>query len=116
MEDRLRFEIQASAEARAVPLPPMLLQPLVENAVHHGLEPKIEGGTVRVDAALRDGFLVVEVRDDGVGPGVSRRGGNGIALSNIRERLMAQYGDRATLTVEPADPGCRATLRVPLDA
>jgi len=115
MEDRLRFEIQASAEARAVPLPPMLLQPLVENAVHHGLEPKIEGGTVRVDAALRDGFLVVEVRDDGVGPGVSRRGGNGIALSNIRERLMAQYGDRATLTVEPAEPGCRATLRVPLD-
>ena len=116
MEDRLRFEIHADADARGVALPPMLLQPLVENAVHHGLEPKIEGGIVRVDAVLRDGMLVVEVRDDGVGPGASRRGGNGIALDNIRERLMTQYGDRASLVLEPADPGCRVTLRVPVDA
>ncbi|WP_245643591.1 sensor histidine kinase [Roseateles chitosanitabidus] len=114
MEDRLRFEIHADAQARRVALPPMLLQPLVENAVHHGLEPKIDGGTVRVDASLREGFLVVEVRDDGVGPGASRRGGNGIALDNIRERLMAQYGDAASLSLEPADPGCLVTLRVPL--
>ncbi|WP_416760467.1 sensor histidine kinase [Roseateles sp. So40a] len=116
MEDRLRFEIHATPEARAFPLPPMLLQPLVENAVHHGLEPKIEGGCVRVDAALRDGALVVTIRDDGVGPGASRRAGNGIALANLRERLMAQYGDRASLTLEPAEPGCRVTLRVPVDA
>lgn len=114
MEDRLRFKIHADDEARRVPLPPMLLQPLVENAVHHGLEPKIDGGTVRVDAAVRAGFLIVEVRDDGVGPGASRRGGNGIALENIRERLMAQYGDRASLTLTPAEPGCRVTLRVPV--
>ncbi|WP_431260299.1 sensor histidine kinase [Roseateles chitinivorans] len=115
MEDRLRFEIHATPEARLVPLPPMLLQPLVENAVHHGLEPKIEGGTIRVDAALDAGFLVIEVRDDGVGPGASRRTGNGIALSNLRERLMTHYGDRASLTLEPAEPGCRVALRVPLD-
>ena len=115
MEDRLCFEIQATPEARAVMLPPMLLQPLVENAVHHGLEPKIDGGTVRVDAALHAGFLVIEVRDDGVGPGASRRAGNGIALSNLRERLMTHYGDRASLSLVAADPGCLVTLRVPLD-
>jgi len=115
MEDRLRFEIQATPEARAVMLPPMLLQPLVENAVHHGLEPKIDGGTVRVDATLHAGFLVIGVRDDGVGPGASRRAGNGIALSNLRERLMAHYGDRASLSLVAADPGCLVTLRVPLD-
>ncbi len=115
MEDRLRFEVHAAPEARAVTLPPMLLQPLVENAVHHGLEPKIEGGTVRVDATLGGGFLTVEVHDDGVGPGASRRGGNGIALANVRERLMMHYGDRATLTLEPAEPGCRVTLRLPLE-
>ncbi|OWQ85345.1 hypothetical protein CDN99_22295 [Roseateles aquatilis] len=116
MEDRLRFEIDASEEARRVPLPPMLLQPLVENAVHHGLEPKIEGGTVRVRAELQGGGLRVEVLDDGIGPGASRRGGNGMALANLRERLFAHYGDRATLTLTAADPGCRVTLWLPLDA
>jgi sensor histidine kinase YesM len=87
-----------------VPLPPLLLQPLVENAVVHGLEPSIEGGTVRVSARVQGEQLVLEVQDNGLGlaapahgrPG--RRNGQGLALANIRQRLLARYGSAATLT------------------
>jgi hypothetical protein len=72
MEDRLQFSIQADETARAVPLPPLLLQPLVENAVVHGLEPSIEGGTVRVSARVRGEELVLEVQDNGLGLAASR--------------------------------------------
>jgi hypothetical protein len=65
MEDRLRYSIEADPRARAVPVPPLLLQPLVENAVVHGLEPAIEGGQVRLRAQLEGRWLVLEVHDDG---------------------------------------------------
>jgi sensor histidine kinase YesM len=68
MDDRLRFRIEADEAARSQPLPPLLLQPLVENAIQHGLEPSIEGGT---RARARPGAgrkLVLEVQDDGLGP------------------------------------------------
>ena len=68
MDERLRFEIEADAEARAAVLPPLLLQPLIENAIHHGLEPKIEGGCVRIRAAVAAGRLEISVDDDGLGP------------------------------------------------
>jgi two-component sensor histidine kinase len=118
MEDRLQFEISADAEARAVPLPPLLLQPLVENAVVHGLEPSIAGGTVRVDARLEGTRLVLDVRDDGAGPATPsrRRGqpGTGMALNNIRERLLARYGSAASLDVSAAHPGTLARITLPL--
>ncbi len=122
MEDRLQFEVQADDAARRQPLPPLLLQPLVENAVVHGLEPSIEGGTVRVSARIRQQsggpWLVLEVQDDGRGldaparPGA--RKGHGLALINIRQRLLARYGPSATLDVEPAHPGTLARISVPL--
>jgi two-component sensor histidine kinase len=118
MEDRLRFEITADAVARAVPLPPLLLQPLVENAVVHGLEPSIEGGTVRVSAHVAGERLVLEVRDDGAGPATpsrrSGRPGTGLALTNIRERLMARYGSAASLEVSATHPGTLARITLPL--
>jgi hypothetical protein len=123
MEDRLQFSIQADETARAVPLPPLLLQPLVENAVVHGLEPSIEGGTVRVSARVRGEELVLEVQDNGLGlaapstparPG--RRNGQGLALNNIRQRLLARYGSAATLEVSPAHPGTLARITLPLEA
>jgi sensor histidine kinase YesM len=119
MEDRLRYRIEADEHARQQPLPPLLLQPLVENAVHHGLEPKVEGGTVRITARVEGRLLVLEVHDDGLGPDAPKRragaGGNGVALDNLRRRLLSRYGTEATLDVSAANPGTRARLVLPLD-
>ena len=123
MEDRLRFTITADEAARRQPLPPLLLQPLIENAVVHGLEPSIEGGTVCVCARVQGRQLVLEVQDDGRGldaglgdtarPGARR--GSGLALANIRQRLLARYGSEATLVVSAARPGTLARITLPLE-
>ncbi|OFA00301.1 sensor histidine kinase YpdA [Duganella sp. HH101] len=116
MEDRLRFEIDASDDALAASLPTLLLQPLVENAIEHGLEPKIEGGRVRIRARVADGQLDICVDDDGLGldgPRRPRRRGNGMALPNIRERLRTRYGGKATLTLTPQAVGTQAALSLP---
>jgi sensor histidine kinase YesM len=115
MEDRLQFAIEADPQARSALLPPLMLQPLVENAIHHGLEPKLDGGSLTIRAQVSEGVLQVMVSDDGLGPDApKRRGtGNGIALDNLRQRLQALYGSDASLTIEPLQPGTRATLRLP---
>ena len=118
MEDRLSFSIVADAAARAQPLPPLLLQPLVENAVVHGLEPSMAGGSVCITARAEDGQLVIEVVDDGLGlnaaPKGRARSGAGMALDNVRQRLSTRYGDAATLSVTDASPGTRARITLPL--
>jgi len=117
MEERLRFVIEADARVRTAPLPPLLLQPLVENAVQHGLEPALDGGTVRVQARAEGGYLVIEVHDDGRGPHAPPRRpqGNGVALANIRERLAQRFGAAARLEIIAADPGTVARLYLPLE-
>jgi two-component sensor histidine kinase len=112
MGARLRYEIAVDETLRTLPLAPMLLQPLVENAIQHGLEPKIEGGRVRVSAAARDGEVQIVVEDDGVGFGATTRGG-GLGLANLRSRLGALYEGRARLTIEDAGPGTRVRLVLP---
>jgi len=116
MGERLSFSIDADDAARAVMVPPLLLQPLVENAIHHGLESKVEPGHVQVRARVVDGQLQLSVQDDGVGLDAPRtRPGNGVATQNIRDRLATRYGDRATLRIEPALPhGTQALLQLPL--
>ena len=120
MEDRLRFSITADDAARAQPLPPLLLQPLVENAVQHGLEPSIEGGSVRISAHICGAQLVLEVQDNGCGPDApARRSGKpgaGMALNNIRQRLRARYGPAATLEVSATRPGTLARITLPLQS
>ncbi|OYU46124.1 MAG: sensor histidine kinase [Burkholderiales bacterium PBB4] len=115
MEDRLQYSVHCEPDMRDVHLPPFVLQPLVENALHHGLEPKVEGGTVAVVAKREGPMLVLEVRDDGMGPDATRRRpGAGMALANVRERLVVQYGSAASLTLTPTHPGMCASLRMPL--
>jgi hypothetical protein len=116
MEDRLHFAIEVDAAARQALLPPLLLQPLVENAIQHGLEPSLGGGSVHIHARLNGPDLLIDVRDDGRGPATTpARPGNGVALANIRERLQQRHGERASLVITPADPGTRASLRLPFE-
>jgi len=108
MEERLRFRIEASLEARAARVPALMLQPLVENAVHHGLEPQIDGGSIVVRADVFGDRLEVSVLDDGAGldaPGRRLRPGAGIALANLRSRLQAQFGSDASLVLRAGVAG-----------
>jgi anti-sigma regulatory factor (Ser/Thr protein kinase) len=117
MEERLRFRIEASEEARAALMPTLMLQPLVENAIHHGLEPKLDGGSVVVSAEVRAGRLEVRVLDDGMGldmPTRRLRPGAGMALANLRSRLHTRFGADASLALRAgALGGAEAVLELP---
>ena len=109
--ERLRFEVVASAEAEAVPLPPGLLLTLVENAVEHGVGPSLSGGTVVVAARCEGPALHLQVRDDGAGLPAGWQPGTGLA--NVRERL-AHHGGH--LELREAAPGTEALIVLPLPA
>lgn len=111
--ERLKWVIEASPEARATPFPPMLLQPLVENAVKHGIEPKLGGGHLRIRAWVDGPRLHIEVEDDGQG---LRQGstGQGTGLDYIRARLDALFPGSGTVSLRPNAAG-GVTAKLELD-
>jgi Histidine kinase len=112
MGQRLCGRIEVDAALRPFTLPPMLLQPIVENAIRHGLEPKLEGGEIRVVARRDGGQVAIDVIDTGVGFASTTVGGLG--LTNIRERLKLLYGKAASLEIRDHEPsGTIVTLRLP---
>ena len=114
MGARLAYELELPAALADVLIPPLSVQPLVENAVKHGLDPQAHGGTIRV-CARRDGERVlVEVIDDGRGLQVDDPfAGGRIGLDNVRKRLAAAFGEGAGLDLADNPPrGVRATLRL----
>jgi sensor histidine kinase YesM len=112
MGPRLAFSLSLPEELKDVRLPPMLVQPLVENAVKHGLEPKIEGGKIDVSAFRENDFVVLKISDTGLGDGSTK--GTGVGLASIRERLAATYGDRARLSIEQTETkGVTVTVTIP---
>jgi signal transduction histidine kinase len=115
MGPRLRYRIEADGAARACAIAPMLLQPLVENAVMHGLEPKIEGGTIVLQARLAQDLLVLEVGDDGVGIGnAPPRAGGGVGLANLKARLRSLHGAGAQVQLlDKPDGGALVRLLLP---
>jgi len=116
MGARLRYTLALPPELQQASLPPMLLQPLVENAIQHGLEPKIEGGHIAVTASNDNGQLTIIVHDDGLGldhPSQSK--GTHLGVSNIRERLQAMFGAQASLALD-ANPDAGVTARLSLPA
>ncbi len=112
MKERLEVRFDVPDDLEYAPFPPMMLQILIENAIKHGLEPKIEGGRIDVKARLIDGTMQVDVRDNGVG--FNMHSDEGVGLANIRERLRLLFGERAELVIEqPLDGGALASIRVP---
>ncbi len=116
MGERLSYAFELPDELRAVEIPPMLLQPLVENAIAHGLEPTIDGGHIRISAARRDGLLTLSIVDNGRGPEAGPgKAGTSVGLSNTRARLDALFGARASVTLRPAEGGgAVACITIPL--
>jgi sensor histidine kinase YesM len=111
--DRLNWRFEVSEKARFVTFPPMLLQPLVENAVRHGIEPKLGGGSLRITAQSDENKLTVSVHDDGVGFSSDAQFGAG--LENVHARLTALFGKSGNLVLESnADAGLTVTLEIPL--
>jgi two-component system LytT family sensor kinase len=118
--DKLRVVKQLDPATLDLIVPSMLLQPLIENSIKHGLSPKIEGGSINLRSRLSGANLVIEVQDDGVGMSVSGEvagvvPSTGIGMSNVAERLKVLYGESASMIVSNADGrGTRVTIQVPI--
>ncbi|WP_397533931.1 sensor histidine kinase [Roseateles sp.] len=114
MEERLQTEIDVPEGLMSAEFPPMMIQSLVENAIKHGLEPKAEGGSLKVKAEILHGKLAVTVADTGLGFGRAATQGTGVGLANIRERLALLFGSKASVTVAENQPsGTVVTITVP---
>ncbi|MGH7589399.1 MAG: sensor histidine kinase [Gemmatimonadota bacterium] len=116
--DRLRVVERVEADSLECGVPPLILQPLVENAIRHGIAPRGGGGTLRLTARLRNGDLVVGVSDDGPGSAdADLEGAAGLGLRTVRQRLEAGFGRRARLEIETAaGKGFAVTLSLPARA
>jgi LytS/YehU family sensor histidine kinase len=112
-EDRLRVEWRIDPEALCACVPHLVLQPIVENAIRHGIAPQSREGRLQIDARRRDSSLELAVRDNGAGMCTSN-GSGGRGLANTRDRLRQLYGDRQSVrVVTPPDGGCTVELTVP---
>jgi LytS/YehU family sensor histidine kinase len=118
MGSRLQTQLSLPEELQAVGVPPLLLQPLVENSIKHGLEPKVAGGRIEVGAKRDGDMLVLSVLDSGVGLGAAAPPGDSrFGLQQVRERLSTLYGSRAGLELQDAaGGGTLACIRLPLPA
>lgn len=121
--EKLRVVKDITEEALHLEVPSMLLQPLIENSIKHGLEPRLNGGTVTLRGRVIEGLLLLEVEDDGVGiaperavePGAMASGGTGIGMRNVRERIQVLYGGRGEVEVT-SRPGRGTSIRLHLPA
>ena len=112
MGTRLRYRIDVPPDLATVAIAPMLLQPVIENAIRHGLEPKLDGGDVAFTARRDGADVLIEIRDTGTGFAPTTRGG--VGLANLRDRLRGLYGDRATLGIgENGGCGAAVMIRIP---
>jgi two-component system, LytTR family, sensor kinase len=119
--EKLKVVKEIDPATLEMPVPSMLLQPLVENSIKHGLEPRISGGTITLRSRLDAGNMIIEIEDDGVGiaPGRSHTSGvlrgTGIGMKNVRERLQVLFGEAALfdITSRPGR-GTKVTLMMPV--
>ena len=120
MGPRLQVRLDLPADLRTLPIAPLLLQPLVESAIQHGLEPQVDGGRIEVSARRHGDRLLLKVRDTGAGLATApASAGTGFGTSQVRERLAALYGQQASfqlLAATDTDGGAIATIELPLPA
>jgi two-component sensor histidine kinase len=118
MGERLTYTIDIASDVAKQPMAPMLLQPVVENAVKHGLEPKVEGGHVTVRAWRAGDRVFALVEDNGLGFAESAQGKQegGVGLANLRERLSVLYDGAARVEVQSREPGTAVLLELPFQA
>src|SRR5512147_1199922 len=115
MGERLRFRIEIPDDLKSMRVPPLLVQPLVENAVKHGLEPKVGGGAISIRAMRDDDKVKIAVTDTGIGVN-EKSPGSGVGLENIRRRLNLLYGERGRLLFAENEPsGVNVTIEIPAD-
>ena len=121
-QDKLKVVKELESTTLDVLVPGMLLQPLVENSIKHGLSAKVDGGSICLRSQVKDGVLHIEVEDDGVGMGAAQLlerptglGGTGIGIANVAERLKVLYGDSARMTIDSREgKGTLVHLRLPV--
>jgi LytS/YehU family sensor histidine kinase len=111
---RLQMEEQIDAEALGAQVPPLLLQPLVENAVGHGIANLVEGGWIRLAARLREGELDIVV-ENLFDPDAPPRRRSGVGLANVRQRLEARYGNRAKFSTSIDGATFRVSISLPVE-
>lgn len=112
---RLRIEYRIDAAALDALVPTLIMQPIVENAIRHGLEPLVRPGTLTIEAEADGSMLVLRVRDDGIGFAKTFTRRDGVGLANTRSRLDRLYGEAAALTMrEQAAGGVRVDVTIPL--
>ena len=109
--ERLAADVEVDAAAMPLLVPPLLLQPIVENAVRHGIADRAEGGRIQVRASVRGDQLVLQVSDDG--RGAATEATEGVGLGSVRRRLAALYDGRATLTAASSASGFDVTIVIP---
>jgi two-component system LytT family sensor kinase len=110
--DRLSVSWSIADDTRRLTLPPLLLQPLVENALKHGLGARLEGGHLAIAAAREGDSLRLSVTDDGAG--LPARTQEGTGIGNLRRRIATLYGDRAHFRLEQQNGSTVATLNLPV--
>jgi sensor histidine kinase YesM len=111
MGARLSYRLELPSTMALQPVPTLILQPLVENAIKHGLEPKVTGGSITVRASVAHGLVTLEVQDDGVGLAATKASVDGFGLAQVRERLSTTYGPQGTLNLIAGD-ACGTSVRV----
>jgi two-component system LytT family sensor kinase len=120
--DKLRVIKELDPTSLDAMVPSMLLQPLVENSIKHGISSKVEGGSIYIRSRISESLMIIEVEDDGVGMGFATsplstrpHPGTGIGMANVAERLQVLYGDTATMTVDSREgKGTLVRLRLPV--
>lgn len=115
LQKRLKVEWKIAPETLNVCVPNMVLQPLVENSIRHGIAPRRSGGTIKIISERQKKWLILRIEDDGLGLKSNSQDGEGIGLSNIKTRLQHLYGDEQKFILEylPEEKGVVVTLKIP---